>query len=197
MEKEAVDLSLWAIVKVVISAGVVSALVTSILNLWNERRKEQASAGFLALQIASLMEDFAAACSQRLAENQLYQDSDGIAGNWNFGFPDLAAFPDDAAAWRHLKRDLAERCFAFRPGLKAAMQAVHELVEYDTDQAGDLFVHRCREEALEALRIARDLRSEYGFPQFSRREEIRDGLNWAIQGVRDPRINREEGQAPG
>ncbi|GGE24850.1 hypothetical protein GCM10011390_50340 [Aureimonas endophytica] len=191
MEPAAVDLSFWAIAKVVLSAGVVSAVVTVALNWANEVRKERRSASFLALQVATLLENYAANCADKLRSHALAYDTVGHAGQWMAGIPPLDAFPSDEGAWKYLEPGLCERCFGLRANLRASERDLHEIYEFDEERGADLHANLVRKNALDAITLGRDLRSKYGYPQFSHYEAIKDTLDYAIRGFPDPRPNRE------
>lgn len=186
MEPASVDLSLWAITKVVLSAGIVSAAFTAAVNWLNDRRKDERSARYLALQVAAHLEDYARTCSEALVGNKIADVSGGHAGSWG-PTPDLPPFPSDDAGWKILKPELAERCFAMRASIRAAQYDVAQISEMDDERAYSASMLYFNDIAIVALNLAAALRSEYKFDDFLHTADIKSALQYAVSGIVDPR----------
>ena len=145
-------------IALVASAGVFSAILTGLLNwighLWVRARK----ARYLALRLAVVFENYAAACLSAIADHESAISSGDQIGQLAYMLPQAPILPQADEIWPMLNHEATSRALAF----ETEVLNFNSTTRFEIDVVGDVdhdrVVNGLCETALRALNLARDLR---------------------------------------
>lgn len=167
-EPSQVSLHWKEIVGLIVSTGVVSALLTNLLGFWRDRRKERVevarAGGYLALRVAVILEKFVIDCAELLEEVDLFNQTRGQAGKTHGELPLLTAYPSDVE-WKTLDPKLLSRTLSFRNELSLSGMLFKFTYEMSPEDITPTCVEQAGKFGCRAWEIATDLRSHYSFPE--------------------------------
>lgn len=172
MEPTALSLTWIDVAMLVFGTGFVTTIITKVFDWLIDRRKTdrlaEQGAGYLAARIAVILEQFAIGCAERIANNELYRQSDGHAGHAHGKLPTLTEFPPEAN-WTVLDPVLLSRTLSIPNELILADRTIAFWWDVEPDPA--LLQNVCDAQAgtcgYRAWRLAAELRSRYSLPEFS------------------------------
>jgi hypothetical protein len=151
----------WA--KVVIGAGLGTAIVQGIIALARDERSKKSKADFLALQLAIALEAFARQCAELDRGNEFAEhDPDEQFPNWSATFPIIGSLPDDVDGWRALDQNLVGRYFNLKVDRDEEQKGIFEAVEYVEDDLEEYVALSVEELGSRALKLATEIRSRHG-----------------------------------
>jgi len=156
------------------AAGIVSAVLSSVLQFWFTHRAtlrtETQKRRYLALRLAVLLEEFGNTCSHAAAEAGNFVASDGHAGSDTWYIPEVPKFPDDDEAWLALQPDLTNRCLSMPNKLEESRDYLRAENENTGDPADHeilaAFEPRCLRHGIEAWELAAELRGKNGIEHY-------------------------------
>jgi len=155
-------MALKDLLTIILGGGLFSALVSKLVELFLERKKQKEGVKYLALQLAFLFEGYAIDCASKISDHQMYTDSHGAAGGTMAKIPEPPRLPE-SSSYEFLKSEMLNRVFAFPQICKIAQDTVTFVGDV---QGEDEFWEAVEEEAIkivsEALDIGRELRRNYG-----------------------------------
>ena len=172
----------WAeIFKLALSAGLTAAVFNQFAGWLRDRWKESATIRrdvvYLAARVAVILEEFAIECAEIISDNELYKQSDEIAGTWRSKLPILREYPADAD-WKALTPSLMMRALSFRNELPVAATYIRFWADVEPDP--DTIAGACDAQAGKcghrAWHIAAQLRRDHNLSEFDPKEVIWDIL---------------------
>lgn len=159
----------WALIaKTAFGAGVGSAAVQGALSIYKEYRVKENHAAYLALRVAVILEAYASACFDFVADNAIAQQRpDEQYPDWNSSLPTLHEYPIDVEGWRAMDRSLVARILNLPNKIHGSQNVIGANYEFAMDDniIWQLDKHAC-ERGLEGLEIASRLRSLYNLGPF-------------------------------
>ena len=188
----AISINSWDIIKLALSAGVVTALINQGINWFKEWKKEkkliERLSQYSALRITIELETFAISCADVISDIDMYYDSAGHAGRKHTIIPILAEYSDDVD-WKSLDICLCTRIFTLRNEIMLSQGAIDFWYEIDDECVPTT----CREQTgkcgYRAWQLANELRNFYKLLQFDPKQ-----LSWDIESIlkkhHDQAINR-------
>jgi hypothetical protein len=165
------SLSVWDILKLALSTGVATALLNNFFGEWRDRRKELTTttrdATYLAIRVAVILERFAMACANIIADNHMYNKAGGHAGAAHAELPPIAEYPTDAD-WKAIDPTLSARALSLPNELCLSEGAIKFSWEIEPTDEG-VHLTTCNGEAgkcgYRAWQLAADMRHRYGLPE--------------------------------
>ena len=127
------DLDWASWLKLIIGAGIGSALVQGLLPIWREHHQRKKQAAYMAMRLAVILENFAWACANFIQDNRNAQTlPDEEYPAWDVTLPELGTYPDEGEGWRAIDRKLAGRCLDLRNRILESQSAIkgHDRVLY-------------------------------------------------------------------
>jgi hypothetical protein len=147
----------------IVSAGVGSALVQSLMPIYRDRRTRRKQAAYMAMRLAVVMENFAWACANFIQDNHNARTPpEAEYPAWEIALPELLAYPEDADGWRAIAPKLAGRVFGLRNKLHESKSTIRNIIEFNKAELGWVLDEQAASRGLEAWRMAIDLRKTYG-----------------------------------
>ena len=121
----------------IVSAGVGSALVQSLMPIYRDRRTRRKQAAYMAMRLAVVMENFAWACANFIQDNHTARTPpDEEYPAWEIALPELLAYPEDADGWRAIAPKLAGRVFGLRNKLHESKSTIRNIIEFNKEELG-------------------------------------------------------------
>jgi hypothetical protein len=161
--------SWWGLVSVALGSGLISGLVTQVIG-WkfkerdDEKRIRRASS-FLAISIASSLEEFSINCASVIQNISNHNSSGGEIGEIA-ALPLLPEYPSNLD-WTGFERVLCSRVLSLRHELELSRRAVDFSFEIEGHLAeGDETSQQASTIGLRAWQLAADLRRYYDLPHF-------------------------------
>lgn len=142
-------------------ATILAAGINHAVTWWMAREQKQAAAGYLALQLAIILERFAMDCAVAHSESRSYRSSGGHVGREHEQLPELPSYPDNAD-WKVLDLSFADRALGLRTD--HAMSVVHLRTVYDLHDENELqseVIVELDRHGRQAWRLAFDLRRQH------------------------------------
>ena len=170
MEPTAISLPLVEVLKL-LSTGLVATIaaqgVAWLIERAKSNRSTESEATYLAARLAVNFEQFAIKCAKQIADNSMFQQSEGHAGRPHCTLPELGEFPSQAN-WKALDPVLLSRSFSFPNELSLGDSTVAFWSDVDPDPslARSAFDSRAGTSGYRAWRLAEDLRSRYKLSSF-------------------------------
>lgn len=169
METTNLSLNGWDILKVAISAGIVTAIITQLLTWLRDLHKDKTTnariASYSALRLAVELEAFSIACADAISEADLSASSGGHAGRIHTKIPNLQSFPEDID-WRTLDPSISAKVLTIRNEITVAQQSIDFWYEVDHDCVPNACVDQLGLCGYRAWKTAVELRKRYGLPPF-------------------------------
>jgi hypothetical protein len=162
------DLGWEDLLKIGLTSGVVTALVTAGINTIREhnaaRRSRARDARFLAQRLAVILETFAIECADRITENLSLHYDFGGEGNFIWDLPALGEFPADVD-WKAVDPDFVGRAIVLPNEILLARQVIKaQLKARDLDYMLSRSSNLAGECGYRAWMLAADLRTAHGLP---------------------------------
>jgi hypothetical protein len=184
------------------TTGVITVLLNQGIGWLREWRAsaetKKVNAGYLAIRVAVMLEEYADACATVVGDIYKYDLSRGNAGQHTTVLPMMPEYPDDDESWRTMDPGLMERCLSFPGKVAASQRAVHDFAEFASNE--EEVSQRCLEKScargLEAWHLAADLRKRFGFPSHSPIYDYVGFLRERAKGVAE-QCKRQEANAEG
>jgi len=146
----------------VASSGAVAAAINQGIQYWRDRKSQKEVAKLSALHLASVLEKFRDACSDRLAEKKGFRESDGHEGTDWGTFPELPVYPAEID-WKRIGIIYAETCFDYRSDLNSIQSSILQHYDYDPPDGGDkILIRELVNKGLTAHSLANELRQKFG-----------------------------------
>ncbi len=148
--------------------GAIGWIGSAAFTWWRDDRARKRGGRALAILLAVTFEEYALACANLIASNNLHQSSGGQDGNMSVKFPELTPFWD-SDNWGNLDHLLTERVLTFPNILRQAEISFRFASEMENDDEGDAidrFKDDASNTALKAWDLACDLRTTYGVVAF-------------------------------
>ena len=159
------DLATWdwsTIGKTAFGAGVGTALVQGGLSIYQDHKRRVAHAGYLAMRLAVMLEQYGAECSEFIGENSNPPHRPGEEfPEWNVSLPTLAPFPVDDDGWRALDQKLAAQILNLPNRIRTSQGLIGSTLEYSPDEAGEVLQIEAADRGLEAWGAATLLRRRH------------------------------------
>jgi len=176
----------------IVSAGVGSALVQSLMPIYRDRRTRRKQAGYMAMRLAVVMENFAWACANFIQDNHNARTPpDEEYPAWEIALPELLAYPEDADGWRAIAPKLAGRVFGLRNKLYESKSTIRNIIEFNKAELGWVLDEQAASRGLEAWRMAIDLRKTYGIEpvelEWNYPDYLKTALDTAVKQREDHR----------
>lgn len=169
METANLSLKGWDVLKVAVSTGIVTAIITQLLTWLRELHKDKSAnariASYAALRLAVDLEGFSIACADAISEAHLSQSSGGYAGRVHTKIPDLLPFPADVD-WRALEPSISAKILTIRNEITVAQQSIDFWYEVDHDCVPNACLDQLGLCGYRAWKTAVELRKSYGLPPF-------------------------------
>lgn len=144
-------------------AGCVSGAISQIAPWAREAISNNKAAGFSALRLALMLEDYAGKCSSLYSETQTAIGTNGHAGMLHTSLPELPDFPSDIA-WLAMGTKLSSKVLNFPVVRSEALAAIGDDWEHNSigyvDEHADYVSAKAVELGLRAIAIAERLRWE-------------------------------------
>ena len=170
------------------SAGVISTVLTAMLNgmghWWNQSRQ----ARFFALRLAVIFENYSSTCVDALSDHFNAESSGGHIGDYAFMLPEPPALPDANELWPLLDHDATERALSFDIEVRGFNAGVRFEMEVMGETDHDRVVAQLFDTAKEALLLARDLRHRHEVGGIKENTEELE----RIEHIRRQQIEREQ-----
>jgi len=148
-----------------VGAGIGTAIVEATVTLYGSFKTNRGYAKFLAFRIAVQLEEFAQSCSNRLDEISNNMSSSGAMGSLYDRLPAFPAYPEDAEGWRNVSPEVMHLAYQVRVKYDSAQEGLRFVShEFGFDEAALECATYCANVGLEAARVARGIRQQYGFP---------------------------------
>jgi len=149
--------------KLIIGAGIGSALVQGLLPLLRDLFQRKKQATYMAMRLAVTLENFAWACANLIQDNHNAQTlADEEYPEWDVSLPVLPPYPDDDDGWRSLDRKLAGRCLVFRNRLQESDSIIRTTIDLlDGEDTKIAIDEAAAKRGLEAWDIAVALRQKH------------------------------------
>ena len=170
------------------SAGIISTVLTAMLNSvghwWNQSRQ----ARFFALRLAVIFENYSSACVDAITDHFNAEGSRGNIGEYAFLLPEPPALPDANELWPLLDHDAAERALSFDTDVRGFNAGVRFEVEVIGEPDHDRVVAELFATAKKSLILARDLRHRHEVGGIKENTEELE----RIEHIRRQQIEREQ-----
>jgi hypothetical protein len=181
------------------TAGIITALLNQVFGIgrdwWIARTKRKSEAGYLALRLAALLEDYAYACANFIGENaNAQQPPDEPYPAWNTKLPDLPSFPEEKDGWHSIDLKLAARVLDLRNHLAGSQGVIASTAEFADNELEEELEEQAGARGQEAWTLARDLRSRYGLPPFIPVWDFTESLDSAVKRARKAKEERARDQ---
>ena len=171
MEPTAVSLPLMEVLKLALGTGLVAAVATQgiawLVDRSKSNRAAEAEATYLAARLVVAFEHFAIECAEQIADNDMFRQSEGHAGRSHGTLPELSEFPLEAN-WTTLEPALLSRSLSLPNEILLGNSMIAFWSDVDPDPS--LVRSACDAQAgtsgYRSWRLAEDLRSRYGLPDF-------------------------------
>lgn len=188
--------SVGDLAKIVVGAGLGSAIVQATTAYLTESRLKKSKADFLALRIAVTLEAFTDQCAQLVSDNQYAPHlPDEQYPEWSISLPKFEDWPDDIDGWRALDQDLVGRCLNLRSDRDRSQRALRDAVEHVEDDAEEHTAIVAAEIGLAAWKLAEELRGRYGLvssqPDPDPADRLENRAKWAEQQFAEARARQE------
>lgn len=163
------------------SAGVISAVVSTLLSLFPDHLSRRRRAKILAMKTAIEFDAFFHACFDSIGETSNHQYSYGHehyeAPNLHIPKPPQIFIEDEA--WSSIKTELAARVFEFAPWVKYENDGITSEAEHDHPEPDTRRGLTARYEAAKrAYILSIDLLNAYEIPQITHSKE---SYNWFLE----------------
>ncbi len=176
----------------IVSAGVGSALVQSLMPIYGDRRTRRKQAAYMAMRLAVVMENFAWACANFIQDNHNARTPpDEEYPAREIALPELLAYPEDADGWRAIAPKLAGRVFGLRNKLYESKSTIRNIIEFNKAELGWVLDEQAASRGLEAWRMAIDLRKTYGIEPVELEWNYPDYLKTALDTVKQREDHRK------
>jgi len=143
------------------SAGIISTVLTAILNgighWWNQSRQ----ARFFALRLAVIFENYSSRCVDAISDHFNAEGSGGNIGDYAFLLPEPPVLPDANELWPLLNQDATERALSFDTEVRGFNAGLRFEMEVIGEANHDRVVAELFATAKRALILARDLRHRH------------------------------------
>jgi hypothetical protein len=196
-----VDLTSWTgMLAFAATTGIISAILNQVFGIWRDARvshiKRKSESGYLALQLAALLEGYAHACASFIEknENAPHFPEDQFP-TLNTMLPELPQFPDEKDGWHSIDLKLAGRSLDLRNHLAGSQGVIDTTAEFVEDDLGDEVKMHAGKLGQEAWALAKDLRSRHGLPVFEPVWDFTDTLAIAVKGAKKAKKERADRQA--
>ena len=178
----------------VVGAGLLSGLVTAILNIawdaWTKSSEDKRSATYLAIRLAVILEQFAMDSADRITDQDLYDQTQGNAGASPSALPELEPFPGDQS-WSTLPLDLLARVLTFPNERRLRSVALASWMELSGGvDFPEEYKRQCGTTGYRAWALAHDLRKQYRLHPFDPRATSWDFAD-KLKGHHDDALRHE------
>jgi hypothetical protein len=167
MEVTTVSLKGWDVLKLALSAGIVTALITQLLTWLRDLHKDNKTnarmASFSALRLAVELEAFSIACADAISDTHLSESSEGHAGCAHTKIPKLSVFPEDID-WRTLDPSISAKVLTIRNEITTAQQKIDFWYEIDFDCVPNACLDQLGLLGYRAWMLAVELRKRHNIP---------------------------------
>jgi len=172
----------------VFTSAVVATVVGIALDVWRESHRNKRATRLEALNVAILLEGYAIACANKIADHETAQSSDGHAGQYMASIPDLPELTVTVGFLRPKKASVANKLLMFPQAIKQADQEAG----FWWDVVGDIECARnaaknCTAKiGLESISLAQQLRSAFDLPErklIFGKYDVSEQLDKSIQKV--------------
>jgi hypothetical protein len=148
-----------------LGTGLVTTILTQAWESLGKRFESSRQAGYLAIRLATILEQFAIDCAERIAGIDMYKQSEGHAGVSSTKLPELSPFPDEEK-WNTLKPHLLARVLTLPNERSLGNGAIAFWFDVDPELMPTACGQQCGKVGYLAWTLACDLRSHYGFSPF-------------------------------
>jgi hypothetical protein len=145
--------------------GFAATMLTLVWGSWSKRSENQRSATYLAIRLAVILEQFAIDCADRIADQDLHDNSLGHAGAVASELPKLEAFPDEQS-WNALNPALLARVLSFPNTCRLSNLAISAWYAFSPEDVPEEGRRQCGKTGQMAWVLACDLRKQYRLQPF-------------------------------
>lgn len=173
----------WA--KVVIGAGVGTAVVQWLASIAADERSKKSKADFLALQLAINLEAFTRQCIELDRENEFAQHfPDQQFPDWSAKLPSIDQTPDDVEGWRSLDQNMVGRYYNLWADRDAEQKFLSEIGYHIEDDLEEYVALSVEKMGSRALKLATEIRTRHGLllsqPNIKEmQEQLKRRAKWA------------------
>jgi hypothetical protein len=194
------ELTVGGVITLAATTGVVSALLTQLLTggreWWLARLKTRAHASYHALRLAIVLEAYAYACANFIADNASAQHPpDQEFPDWKTKLPELPPYPDDVEGWRAIDLKLAARALNLRNRIDGSQGFIYSTIEYTMENLEHALDEHSAGRGLEAWEIAVALRRKHRLDPVELIWDFRETLDRTYRGGIEARKDDEERSA--
>lgn len=151
----------WA--KVIIGAGVGTAVVQWLASIAADERSKKSKADFLALQLAINLEAFARQCIELDRENEFAEQfPDQQFPDWSATLPSIDQTPDDVDGWRSLDQNMVGRYYNLWVDRDAEQKSLFETIYHVEDDLEEYVALSVAKMGTRALKLATEIRTRHG-----------------------------------
>ncbi len=173
VEATGATMELSTILAFAFSTGLATAVFNQLIGWWREARHERQTttrdARYLAIRLAVILERFAIACAERVADQDMYRQSEGHAGAQHGALPELPPYPDEAD-WKFLAPDLLARVLTLRNELPLSDAKIAFWEDIDRECIPQEYDQQAGKCGYMAWALAADMRRHYRLGVFDPRQ---------------------------
>lgn len=153
----------WAdLIKIVIGAGIGTAIVQGVFALVRDEREKKSKADFLALQIALNLEEFARQLAELDSENEFAEHfQDREFPNWSAKLPNFDPLPDDVEGWRSLDQNVVGSYFNLKSKREDEQKSIGQVLEIIEHDLEEYVAIAADELGSRALKLANEIRTRH------------------------------------
>ncbi|MER0508606.1 hypothetical protein ABR850_04005 [Aeromonas veronii] len=154
------------LITTVITSALVATVVGALINAWLDSLKSKHATRFDALSTAVALEGYALTCAERIADHDLAISSNGHAGTFLSGIPELPELSVVAGFLHPKKASVANRLMIFHQEIRQSDQYISFMwdVSADVEVARSIAVSEVAHIGLKALVLATEIRSVFRLP---------------------------------
>ncbi|PJO47207.1 hypothetical protein [Brucella pituitosa] len=150
------------LLKIIIGAGVGTAVAQGIFALARDERTKKSKADFLALQLAINLEAFARQCIELDRENEAAEQfPDQEFPDWSAILPSISPTPDDIDGWRSLDQNMVGRYYNLWAERDAEQKSLSEVVYHVEDDLEEYVALSVEKLGTRALKLATEIRTRH------------------------------------
>lgn len=165
-----VSINTWDIAKVVLGTGLLSAIISQLLNYFIQEQKVRSEkrtlAQYSAIRIAVALESYSIACAEMIYDVITYESSQGSRGKLHAQIPNSLVYSQDIE-WKTIEPQLCSESLTLINEIVVGQNIVQAMKDFDCELVSATCCQQAGLYGYRSWKLASNIRGKYKLPAYS------------------------------